>query len=177
MIEIEITEEMKSRALDKATEMGKLNHSITAGQGNLAGFIGEEVANEIIKGSISNTYDYDIIEEQGSRWDIKTKRCTSAPRDYYECSVAAYNTKQRCDYYAFVRVEYKNGEWGRAWFLGAYNKSDYFNDATFLKKGQIDPSNNFTVKADCYNMPINKLKYRDGMTEYYYLKKDELYDV
>ena len=44
-----------------------------------------------------------------------------------------------------------------------YNKSDYFDDAKFLKKGQVDPDNNFKVKADCYNLPINKLKYKEGL--------------
>ena len=26
-----------------------------------------------------------------------------------------------------------------------------------MNKGDIDPSNNFVVKSDCYNMQINKL--------------------
>ena len=163
MIEIEITQQMKKRAWRKAREMGKLNNSITKGEGNIAGFLGEEVANQIINGTISNTYDYDIISYGKVKWDVKTKRCTSKPKDYYECSVAAYNTKQHCNHYVFVRIEYINGKWGRAWFLGAYNKSDYFQDAKLLKKGQIDPDNGFRVKADCYNLPINKLKYRNGL--------------
>lgn len=163
MVEIEITEEMKKRAWRKAREMGKLKNSITDGDGNIAGFLGEEVANQVIMGQITNTYDYDIIEDSGVKWDVKTKRCTSAPKDYYECSVAAFNTKQQCNNYAFVRIENVNGKWGRAWFLGAYNKNDYFDDATLLKKGQIDPSNNFKVKADCYNIAISKLKYRNGI--------------
>ncbi len=163
MVEIEITEEMKSRAWRKAREMGKLKNSITNGDGNIAGFLGEEVANQIIKGRITNTYDYDIIEDCGVKWDVKTKRCTSKPKEYYECSVAAFNTKQKCNNYAFVRIENVNNRWGRAWFLGAYNKNDYFDDAILLKKGQIDPSNNFKVKADCYNIAISKLKYRNGI--------------
>ena len=42
--------------------------------------------------------------------------------------------------------------------LGSYEKEQYFKDARFLEKGKIDGNNNFRVKADCYNMPINKLK-------------------
>jgi hypothetical protein len=160
MIEIEITEQMKKRAWKKARKMGELNNSITNGDGNIAGFLGEEVANQIINGTISNTYDYDIISSDGTKWDVKTKRCTSPPREHYECSVAAYNTKQHCDNYVFVRIENINGKWGRAWFLGIYNKKDYLKDAKFLKKDQIDSSNNFKVKADCYNLPIYKLKHR-----------------
>jgi len=161
MIEIKITEQMKQRAWRKARSMGKLKNSITSGEGNIAGFLGEEVANEIINGIVSNTYDYDILYETASskiKYDVKTKRCTSEPKPFYECSVAAYNTKQECDRYAFVRVEYKNGKWGRAWLLGWLAKEDYFRNAHELRKGQVDPSNGFRVKANCYNVAISDLK-------------------
>lgn len=157
MIEIKITEEMKKRAWSKARSMGEINNSITKGGGNIAGFLGEEVANKIIKGDINNTYDYDIIKN-GVTYDVKTKRCTSKPKEYYECSVAAFNTKQKCDHYVFVRIENIKGKWGRAWILGCYEKNAYFEDARFLKKGQIDGNNKFKVKADCYNIAIKKLK-------------------
>ena len=61
MIEVKITPQMKKRAWSKARKMGKLRNSITRGQGNIAGFLGEEVANELIKGQVNNTYDYDIL--------------------------------------------------------------------------------------------------------------------
>ena len=157
MIEVKITEQMKKRAWKKAREMGKLKHSITEGDGNIAGFLGEEVANHIINGQITNTYDYDILKD-GLKIDVKTKRCTSKPKPFYDCSVAAYNTKQGCDYYVFVRIENKNGKWGRAWVLGSYPKKKYFEDAKFLKKGTKDGNNAFLVKADCYNMSIDKLQ-------------------
>ena len=92
------------------------------------------------------------------KYDVKTKRCTSEPKPFYECSVAAYNTKQGCDRYAFVRVEYKNGRWGRAWVLGWLEKEEYFKNAHKLRKGQVDPSNGFKVKANCYNVAISDLK-------------------
>ena len=50
MIEVKITPQMKKRAWDKARKMGKLRNSITRGQGNIAGFLGEEIANAFIKG-------------------------------------------------------------------------------------------------------------------------------
>ena len=157
MIEIQITEQMKQRAWHKARQMGQLNNSITKGDGNIAGFLGEEVANNVIKGNINNTYDYDIIKN-GVKYDVKTKRCTSEPKPHYECSVAAYNTKQECDYYVFVRLENVGGKWTRAWVLGHYEKKKYFKVARFLERGQKDGSNAFRVKADCYNMEIKKLK-------------------
>ena len=157
MIEVKITDSMKRRAYRKAISMGKLRNSITKGEGSVCGFLGEEIANTVIHGDITNTYDYDIIKDDVT-YDVKTKRCTSKPKDYYECSVAAFNTKQKCDNYVFVRIEYIHGEAKRAWILGCYSKQEYFQDAKFLKKGQKDGDNGFIVKADCYNMPINKLK-------------------
>ena len=160
MVEIEITDRMKKRAWSKARAMGRLNNSITKGDGNIAGFIGEEVANSIIQGDVQNTYDFDILQATksgGIKYDVKTKRCTSPPKLYYECSVAAFNIKQKCDRYAFTRVEYKNKRWGRAWILGWIDKADYFSQARKLIKGQIDGENNFKVKADCYNLSIKHL--------------------
>jgi hypothetical protein len=157
MIEVQITEEMKKRAWAKSREMGVIKNSIMSGDGNIAGFLGEEVANTIIKGEINNTYDYDIITNDNIKYDVKTKRCTSPPKPFYDCSVAGFNTKQKCDRYAFVRIENKNNRWGRAWVLGWLEHDDYYSKAKKLTKGQIDPSNNFVVRADCYNVSISKL--------------------
>lgn len=156
MIEFEVTDDIIEAAKAKAIEMGELNNSITNGEGNLAGFIGEEIVNRFIGGKIQNTYDYDIIHRD-EKYDVKTKRCTSKPKPFYECSVAAFNIKQKCDKYVFVRVQYKNNKFGPAWILGCKNKNEYFAKAKKLTKGQIDPSNNFIVKADCFNMPIKDL--------------------
>lgn len=155
MIEVKITKAMKDRAAQKASEMGEIRNSITKGEGNLAGFIGEEIANKLIKGKIKNTYDYDIVSDY--TYDVKTKRCTSPPKPYYECSVAAYNVKQRCDRYVFVRIECIDDICTRAWVLGWIDKKEYFDKADRLVKGQVDPRNNFTVKADCFNLRIDQL--------------------
>ena len=88
----------------KSEEMGLLNNSITSGEGNLAGFVGEYLVADLIGGKVSNTYDYDVVAKNGKTIDVKTKRTNYPPLDHYECSVAAYNTRQDCDYYFFVRV-------------------------------------------------------------------------
>ena len=56
---------------------------------------------------------------------------------------------------AFVKILV--GYWG-----GCQNNR-YFEKANFFKKGQIDPSNNFVVRADCYNLPSNRLKSIDHL--------------
>ena len=116
-IGIDITSDMVENAIDRANDIGHLNNSITSGQGNLAGIIGEDIVKDYIGGSIDNTYDYDVVKDD-VLYDVKTKRCTSKPRDYYECSVAAFNTKQKCDKYIFVRVLYTNTQYTTAWIRG-----------------------------------------------------------
>ena len=155
MIELDITEEQTSKAKELAKELGTLKNSITGGQGNLAGFIGEVAVANYLGASHSNTYDYDLVTTDNKKVDVKTKRTNYPPRDHYDCSVAAFNTKQRCDYYAFVRVK---NDLTKVWILGFYDKRKYFEDAKFHAKGENDPSNNFTFKADCYNMPIKNLQ-------------------
>ena len=157
MIEINITEAMINSAKRKAKEMGVLKNSIVKGDGNEAGFVGEEVANIVLGGEISNTYEYDIVSE-GITYDVKTKRCTSVPKPHYECSVADFNTKQKCDRYIFVRIEFEDMKWGRAWVLGYCDKSEYFEKSVKKLKGEKDGSNGFTIRSDCHNLPISKLK-------------------
>ena len=134
-VEVKITEDMKKRAWAKSREMGVIKNSIMKGDGNIAGFLGEEVANVVIGGTINNTYDYDLVSQDGIKYDVKTKRCTSPPKPYYDCSVANFNTKQKCDRYVFVRIENKNRRWeGRV--LGWLTHDDYFKKARKLTKGQ-----------------------------------------
>lgn len=154
MIEIKITDDIKHKAMQKAEEMGTLNNSIMKGAGNLAGFIGEFIVADIFNGEIVNTYDYDIVGEDGTTIEVKTKQTKVKPLPHYDCSIAAYNTKQKCHTYAFVRVNYNLTT---AWFLGYLTKKEYFEKARFLRKGDIDPANNFTVRADCYNVSIKEL--------------------
>ena len=153
MIKVEITEDMIAAANNKAIEMGKLNNSILNGAGNIAGFIGEQISLKVLGGQWNNTYDYDIMVGD-KRIDVKTKQTTVTPLPHYECSIAAFNVKQKCDAYAFVRVL---KDLSTGWFLGVLDKDAYFNAATFMKKGDVDPSNNFIVRADCYNLRIDKL--------------------
>ena len=149
---------IKQHHIDKAKllakELGTLNNSITRGEGNLAGFIGEVVVCEILEAEHNNTYDSDLTWIDGITIDVKTKRTTVEPKDYYECSIAAYNTKQNCDLYAFCRV---SSNMDTLWFLGMIPKETYFKQSRFLKKGQVDGDNNFIVKADCYNMEIKDI--------------------
>jgi len=158
IIEVPVSVDMRNIAYSKADEMGKLNNSIKRGLGNEVGFIGEEVVKKwlVDSGALlsgNNTYEYDFIVN-GLKCEVKTKLTTVQPKSHYDCSVANFNPNQKCDYYIFARV---HEFWEKAWILGFLTPKEYYEQATFLKVGEVDPSNNFTVKADCYNVKINML--------------------
>ena len=157
MIEVVVTNDMLIAAREKAVEMGKIHNSILKGGGNVAGFIGEQIALSVLGGEWSNTYDYDMVSPDGKKIDVKTKQTSVEPLPHYDCSIAKFNTKQDCDAYVFVRVKI---DFSVGWYLGTLGKQEYFDNARYLKKGEVDPSNNFTVRANCYNVAISELKER-----------------
>ena len=91
-----ISQNALRRARARAEKLPLLNNSIRRGEGSLVAYIGEEVAKNVLNGQIKDTYDYDIVY-QDTKVDVKTKERTVAPKPYYECSVADFNTKQDCD--------------------------------------------------------------------------------
>ena len=155
MIEVVVTPKMLVEARDKAAEMGRLNNSITRGQGNLTGFLGEAVAQHVLGGELANTYDYDLMLKDGTTIDVKTKLTSVKPLDSYMCSVAKLNTTQECDYYAFTRIK---NDYSVGWFLGICSKERYYKEAIFMEKGTVDPDNGYVVRSSCYNLPIHKLQ-------------------
>ena len=70
MQEIKISLDMLDAARQKAKELGKLNNSILKGKGNLAGFIGEQIALSFLGGEWQNTYEYDILLSDGEKVDV-----------------------------------------------------------------------------------------------------------
>tara|TARA_R110002167_G_C12205446_1_gene607192 strand:+ start:34 stop:528 length:495 start_codon:yes stop_codon:yes gene_type:complete len=149
-----ITKEDVDLANEMSNNMGTLNNSITKGRGNVIGFLGEIIVAKELGIALDNTYDYDLIFNN-KKIDVKSKKVSSAPRDYYECSVAALNTKQKCDFYIFTRIK---NDLSEGWILGCLEKEKYLEDSKFLKKGSIDPDNNWKVLTDCYNLPISRLE-------------------
>jgi hypothetical protein len=152
--EIQITEEMRQKADHKAFMLGELNNSILRGNGSHSGYLGEMIVVGVLGGKLANTFDYDLVLDDGTRVDVKTKRTSSPPLPYYSCSVAKFNTRQDCDAYAFVRVKY---DLSVGWYLGYINKNDFYLKATEHKRGDHDPSNGFIFRADCYNLSIGEL--------------------
>ena len=153
--EIDIKSDWIKIATKNSKNMGSLRESITKGNGNVAGFLGELVVHDMLGGIYKSTIHYDIVID-GKKYDVKTKRCTSSPLLNYDCSISGHNPNQNCDYYIFTRVleNYKT-----CWVLGYMSKSEYFEKARFCRKGDVDEKSNMNwrFKADCYNLEIKEL--------------------
>lgn len=152
MQEFTITPSMISEAEFKADKMGVLNNSLLSGKGNLSGFIGELAVKSILNGKIDNTYDWDLILEDGSTVDVKTQAVNSIPRPHYDCNVNEHSTKQKCDFYAFTRIL---SNLSRGWYLGIISKKKLLEKARFNKAGS--PAANFMFRFNCYTIPIKDI--------------------
>ena len=159
MIRVQITPEQVQRA-SELYSFGALKDSITKGKSNIYGALGEVIVHDYLKGKGKNVkivgdVNFDIVSN-GKKIDVKTKRTSVPPIQSFNCSVAAYNTRQECDYYVFVRVMEDQSE---AWIVGYTGKEEFYKRAKFYRKGQADPvlpAWKFT--ADCYNLEIGKLQ-------------------
>ena len=154
-----VSEATLNKARDRFEKFPLLNNSIRNREGGLVGYIGEALVLHLQGGEIKDTYDYDLINADGVKIDVKTKERKVAPRSNYNCTVADYNPNQKCDRYAFVSVleDYKT-----AWYLGSISKEDFYKKAVFYKQGDLDPDSSprypFKFTADCYNIKVNQLE-------------------
>lgn len=159
---IDITDNMLIEAEALARSIGVLNNSITSGEGNLSGCLGEIAVRDFLNSEyasgaiIAGDYDYDIITRKNQRIEVKTKRCKSFPRGNYECSVAGFNARQCCDFYFFTRVSKRS-----VYLLGYITREELMQKATKKIKGEKDVNlvdgKQFEFHADCYNLRITDL--------------------
>lgn len=157
MIVIDIKEDQIERA-KTLYPFDNLKGSITNGKSNIYGALGEIIVfdwfSKITKNiEFTSTYDYDmIIFDQ--KVDIKTKKTTVEPLPHYLCSISAFNIKQKCNGYIFVRIK---NDFSKGYILGYLGKKLFFENAIFKNRGETD-INGWKFKDDCYNLEIGKLK-------------------
>jgi hypothetical protein len=156
MIKLEITKEQFERA-ENLYEFKALNNSITKGESNIFGAIGEVMVHDFfaIKGvdvDHTSTYDYDMIID-GHKIDVKCHATNYEPKEYYNCCVPVMQSWQKCDFYFFTHVTY---DFKHCYLDGYKSKSDFFNEARIVKKGEKD-KNNFRFKTDNYIVQIKNL--------------------
>lgn len=161
---VPVTKEMNAEAESRAFSLGPVTGSIRNGMGNRVGYIGQIAVRDAIGGMKElDTRDFDLVYEGTTPVEVKTKDRTVPPKPHYECSVAEMNHSQNASFYVFVSVTRLSAynrvasDYNTAFILGYMQTSEYLQTATHMKIGDRDPSNNFTVRANCYNLPIRAL--------------------
>ena len=152
MIEIKITDDQRKRA-EELYEFNVLKGSVTEGEGNKVGALGEIIVLDhyIDKAEYVGDYNYDLIIKD-KKVDVKTKKQTVPPRPEHKANIFAYNTTQKCDFYCFVAI---HSSLKTGWILGWKAKEKFFEEATFRRKGEVDETGSnkgWTFKHDCYVM-------------------------
>jgi len=160
MLEVKITEEMITLAKNRRASMPScIKNSIMSGERTFEGCLGEVVVASYLNAEYITTHNFDLIHKE-KRLEVKTKVRTVLPKSFYEVSIANYNTRQMCDNYVFVSLlspPDKSKDYKIAHIVGYYPKETFFDNAKFLRKGDVDPSNNYVVRATCWNMRIKNL--------------------
>jgi hypothetical protein len=155
MVHIGVSPEMVDKAAGMARELGAVNHSILAGRGNMAGFLGELVACQYLNCTAQNTYQHDIVVN-GRRYDVKAKQRKSLPKPDYMASVTDYQDQMAYGY-IFVSVMLDNGTPTVVTLCGHMPRREFKDQATLVKAGEHDPSNNWTCSMDCWSLPYSQL--------------------
>jgi hypothetical protein len=147
-----------AEAKRQAEEMGRLRNSITKGNGNVVGFLGEIAVARLMHARQQNTYQYDLVMENGKTIDVKSKKCLRPPRMDYDATISNFNTKQNCDYYVFARV---SDDLSKVYVMGIIGKEDYFKKSTFYEAGDLDPNSTptrpFYFQAASHNLVYHRL--------------------
>lgn len=156
MIELIITEFDRAWAREQALMLGNLPKSMTHGERNEHGLLGEIIVCNYMDGKIEHTNHYDIVKN-GYTIDVKTKCCAFKPRLDYEVDVIARINEQQCDYYAFVRMLTDKS---KAWFLGGISKKAFYDRAIFRAKDEPNPDrpDGWKQHINSYCLKISKLE-------------------
>lgn len=159
---VPISKEMKVRACIRAESLGCLNNSITSGEGNYAGFIGEDAVKTYLNASYSDgsdVFNNDLILF-GKTIEVKSKRRNVSPNLYYDVSIAKTSRHQNPDIYVFTSVNET-----KVWILGWIYFEKFYSLSKFIPKGTVDKTNNFVCHTDMFNLrhcnlnPIRNLVY------------------
>jgi hypothetical protein len=151
VLHINVNDDDIRQAKERSELVGIMGGSRTSGKGNIVGFLGEILVARLLGVDLADTFHYDLLF--GSRkTDVKTKSCSSAPKEHYLCSVMDYQMGNECDYFIFCRVNLASKE---AWILGGISKAGLI-EGRFAQKGEKD--GNFTFTEACWSVPISDLE-------------------
>jgi hypothetical protein len=135
-----------------------LKNSITNGESQLHGAVGEVIAMELLRSrgnevKYEGDYNYDLISN-GKKIDVKTIKSNHEPKDEYNANISAFNHTQQTDYYlwCYVSLDMTYG-----YVIGYLDKDEFYRIAELKKKGEIDYGE-WIFKSDTYTTKIKNLK-------------------
>ena len=165
MRSLKFNQKMIDQASQWANDLGGIKNSITKGDGNYAGRLGELALAKHLSVEVKDRKDYDIIYD-GKKIEVKTKRRAVEPKPDYTVNIAATSLHQKPDIYAFLSMEYLDRDSGgnytdllHIWLCGYKNSEQFFEEASFWPKGHPDPPA-FKTHRDMYVMKIRELDER-----------------
>ena len=165
MLQLPFDNEMIRAATDWAENLGGIYNSITKGDGNYAGRLGELALAKHLGVEVKDHKDYDLIYND-SKVEVKTKRRATKPKPNYTVNIASTSKHQKPDTYAFLSVEYSDRDSGgnysdllKIWLCGYKSADQFFEEAEFWPKGTPDPPF-FKTHRDMFVMKIEELDER-----------------
>ena len=165
MLQLPFDNKMIRTATEWAENLGGIYNSITKGDGNYAGRLGELALAKHLGVEVEDHKDYDLIYND-SKVEVKTKRRATKPKPNYTVNIASTSRHQKPDTYAFLSVEYSDRDSGgnysdllKIWLCGYKSADQFFEEAEFWPKGTPDPPF-FKTHRDMYVMKIEELDER-----------------
>ena len=165
MLQLPFDNKMIREATNWAENLGGIYNSITKGDGNYVGRVGELALAKHLGVEVEDHKDYDLIYND-SKVEVKTKRRATKPKPNYTVNIASTSRHQKPDTYAFLSVEYSDRDSGgnysdllKIWLCGYKSAEQFFEEAEFWPKGTPDPPF-FKAHSDMYVMKIGELDER-----------------
>lgn len=156
----------------RAREMPDMFETVKQGNrlgAKQTGCLGEVIGEEYLK-NLGTSYtpvfstEFDVmvhLPEGDKKTEFKTKERTVRPLPEYECSVYDYvKDFQNVDYYMFISLFSTDSDssdinrFTRGFIVGSITKQDFDKKAKFWKKGDIDPTNGWSVRRDTWSVFI-----------------------
>lgn len=151
-----------------ADELGSLKNSILTGAGNRSGILGEMALAKYLGATKVQNFGFDLIYKD-FKVEVKTKRRTCRPKDFYEGSVAETSSHQKPDFYAFLSLSFdeKKTIKGReiysglngVWFCGVISYKAFLQKSHICKSGDTDVSNGFVTRTNMRNIKYSDLNF------------------
>ena len=165
MLQLPFDNKMIREATNWAENLGGIYNSITKGDGNYVGRLGELALAKHLGVEVEDHKDYDLIYND-SKVEVKTKRRATKPKSNYTVNIASTSRHQKPDTYAFLSVEYSDRDSGgnysdllKIWLCGYKSAEQFFEEAEFWPKGTPDPPF-FKAHSDMYVMKVGELDER-----------------